>query len=51
MALASTSVGYALSRGPVLERFSALAPVMGTLSLAFGAWYALGALGTVPYAF
>ena len=51
MALASTTFGYALSRGPILRRFSALAPALGLTSFAFGAWYALGALGTVPYAF
>jgi hypothetical protein len=28
-----------------------VAPVLGTISLAFGAWYALGALDAVPYAF
>ena len=51
MALASSSLGYALSRGPVARRFGALAPALGTLGLAFGAWYALGALGAVPYYF
>jgi ABC-type nickel/cobalt efflux system permease component RcnA len=51
MAIASSSFGYALSRGPVLRRFVAVAPVMGAMSLAFGVWYALGALNTVPYAF
>ncbi len=51
MALASTTFGYALSRGPVLRRFSALAPALGAASFAFGAWYALAAVGTLPYAF
>jgi ABC-type nickel/cobalt efflux system permease component RcnA len=51
MAIASTSFGYALSRGPVLRRLVAVAPALGVLSLAFGAWYALGALETVPYYF
>lgn len=51
MAITSSSLGYALSRGPVASRFGALAPALGTLSLAFGAWYALGALGAVPYYF
>jgi high-affinity nickel permease len=46
MALASTAFGLALSRGPVLRRFVAVAPALGTLSLAFGVWYALQA---VPY--
>jgi hypothetical protein len=49
MSLASASFGYTLSRGAVLRRFVAVAPVMGALSLAFGAWYALGAVGAVPY--
>jgi high-affinity nickel permease len=51
MSIASASLGYTLSRGPVLRRFVSVAPVMGALSLAFGAWYALGAVGAVPYAF
>lgn len=49
MSIASASFGYTLSRGPVLRRFVALAPAMGAVSLAFGAWYALGAVGAVPY--
>jgi ABC-type nickel/cobalt efflux system permease component RcnA len=49
MSIASASFGYTLSRGPVLRRFVAVAPVMGMLSLAFGAWYALGAVGALPY--
>ena len=49
MALASSTFGYALTRGPVLRRFATLAPALGTLSLAFGVWYSLGALGAVPY--
>jgi ABC-type nickel/cobalt efflux system permease component RcnA len=49
MSIASASFGYTLSRGPVLRRFVRVAPVMGMLSLAFGAWYALGALGALPY--
>jgi ABC-type nickel/cobalt efflux system permease component RcnA len=51
MAIASSCFGYALSRGPVLRRFVAVAPVLGIVSLAFGAWYALGALNAVPYYF
>jgi cytochrome c biogenesis protein CcdA len=49
MALASTAFGYAISRGPVLERFFAVAPALGVLSLGFGVWYALGAVHAVPY--
>ena len=51
MAIASSSFGYALSRGPVLRRFVAVAPLLGVVSLAFGVWYALGALDAVPYYF
>ena len=49
MSMASASFGYTLSRGPVLRRFVTVAPLLGALSLAFGAWYALGAVGAVPY--
>jgi cytochrome c biogenesis protein CcdA len=51
MALASTTFGYALSRGAVMRSFSRLAPALGALSLAFGVWYSLGAAGAVPYVF
>jgi ABC-type nickel/cobalt efflux system permease component RcnA len=49
MASLSWLFGYAITRGPVLRRTLALAPAMGFVTLAFGAWYALGALGAVPY--
>jgi ABC-type nickel/cobalt efflux system permease component RcnA len=49
MAFLSSLFGYALTRGPVLRRTLALAPAMGLVTFAFGAWYALGALGAVPY--
>src|SRR4051794_18655911 len=51
MAIASTTFGYALSRGPVLRRFAQVAPALGVLSLVFGVWYSLGALNAVPYLF
>jgi len=51
MAFASSTFGYALARGPVLRRFATLAPALGALSLAFGVWYSLGAVGAVPYVF
>jgi ABC-type nickel/cobalt efflux system permease component RcnA len=51
MAIASTGFGYTLSRGPVMRRFVGLAPALGALSLAFGCWYALGALEALPYYF
>ena len=51
MALVSTAFGYTISRGPILARFARVAPVLGVVSLAFGAWYALGAVNAVPYVF
>jgi ABC-type nickel/cobalt efflux system permease component RcnA len=51
MAMASSAFGLALTRGPVVRRFSAVAPALGLFSLGFGAWYALGALDAVPYPF
>jgi ABC-type nickel/cobalt efflux system permease component RcnA len=49
MALVSTGFGYAITRGPVIRRVLAFAPAMGVLTFAFGGWYALGAVGAVPY--
>jgi ABC-type nickel/cobalt efflux system permease component RcnA len=51
MCLLSCSLGLALTRGRVVRRALALAPALGTLSLAFGVWYTLGALELVRYAF
>lgn len=48
MAMLSSGFGYAITRGPVLTRMLASAPAMGLLTLAFGCWYTLGALGAVP---
>jgi hypothetical protein len=42
MMLASSQARSSLSR---------LAPVLGCASLAFGVWYALGALSLAPYYF
>lgn len=44
MGLLSTGVGLALARGMMGRRLESLVPWMGTASLVFGAWYALGAL-------
>jgi ABC-type nickel/cobalt efflux system permease component RcnA len=44
MAALSSAFGYAITRGPVLRRMLAFAPAMGCLTLAFGGWYALGAV-------
>ena len=49
MTMLSTGFGFALSRGPARRAFDRLAPALGTISLVFGAWYALGAQGLVPY--
>jgi cytochrome c biogenesis protein CcdA len=49
MALASSSFGWVLSRGTVRRAYGALAPGLAVASLAFGAWYALGAVEAVPY--
>jgi high-affinity nickel permease len=51
MALASTSLGWALSRGRVRRAYGTLAPAIGVTSLVFGVWYSLGALDAVPYVF
>ena len=49
MALLSSAFGYAITRGPIQTRMLALAPAMGFITLAFGGWYTLGAIGAVPY--
>jgi ABC-type nickel/cobalt efflux system permease component RcnA len=49
MALLSSAFGYAITRGLALRRMLALAPAIGMVTLAFGGWYALGAIGAVPY--
>jgi ABC-type nickel/cobalt efflux system permease component RcnA len=49
MAALSSAFGYAITRGPVLRRMLAFGPAMGVLTLGFGGWYALGAVGAVPY--
>jgi ABC-type nickel/cobalt efflux system permease component RcnA len=49
MTLMSSAFGYALTRGPVRRRMLALAPAMASLTLVFGCWYVLGALGAIPY--
>jgi len=49
MAALSSAFGYAITRGPVLTRMLAFAPAMGVVTLVFGGWYTLGAIGAVPY--
>lgn len=51
MALLSTAFGLAIAGGPIARNFGRVAPVLGTLNIAFGAWYAFGALGIVAYPF
>ena len=51
MALLSTGFGATLVSRPVRRSFGQLVPVMALVSLAFGVWYALGALDLAPYFF
>jgi ABC-type nickel/cobalt efflux system permease component RcnA len=51
MALLSTGFGRALAAAPLRASFNRLAPALAILSLAFGTWYALGALDVAPYFF
>ena len=51
MTLLSTGFGRALASAPLRGSFDRLAPALALLSLAFGAWYALGALDLAPYFF
>ena len=51
MALLSTTFGLVIAGGPIGRNFERVAPILGILSMAFGAWYALGALGLVLYPF
>lgn len=51
MAVLSTAFGLAIAGGPIARNFECVAPILGVLSLAFGTWYALGALNLVVYPF
>lgn len=51
MALLSTAFGLAIAGGPIGRNFERVAPVLGILSMLFGAWYILGALELVAYPF
>ena len=51
MALLSTGLGRALSSAPLRASFDRLAPGLALCSMAFGAWYTLGALDLAPYFF
>jgi len=48
MGLLSIAFGATLASRPVRRSFARLAPAMGLASLAFGVWYALGALSLAP---
>ena len=49
MTALSAGFGRLLATPPVRHRFASAIPVLGTLSLLFGAWYGLGAWNVVPY--
>ena len=51
MALLSTVFGLVIAGGPVAHHFERVAPVLGVLGVAFGTWYALGAVGVIVYPF
>jgi hypothetical protein len=51
MTVLTTGFGAALARRPVQRSLTRVIPVLGVASLAFGAWYALGALELAPYYF
>jgi ABC-type nickel/cobalt efflux system permease component RcnA len=48
MTLVTAAWGALMTRGA--RHIETLAPTFGTLGVLFGAWYALGAFGAVPYA-
>jgi ABC-type nickel/cobalt efflux system permease component RcnA len=49
MALLSSAFGHALGRGPLVHGLRRAVPTLGVAGVLFGTWYALGALGTLPY--
>ena len=51
MSIMSTTFGMTLSSARVRRSFDRVAPALGTASLLFGLWYALGALAIAPYSF
>ncbi len=51
MAVLSTAFGYAIVRAPSGRALGRVGPILGSASLAFGLWYALGAAGTIAYPF
>lgn len=51
MGVASSLFGRALAGRRAQRRFGVAVPALGVFNLSFGAWYALGAAGAVPYVF
>jgi high-affinity nickel permease len=51
MTVLSTGLGSILVARPVRGVFAGLAPALGTMSLAFGLWYAAAAWNAAPYPF
>jgi hypothetical protein len=51
MTALTTGLGAALARRPIQRSLTRVIPLLGVASLAFGAWYALGALELAPYYF
>ena len=51
MTLLTTGFGLTFVSRPVRAGFGALAPALGAMSLAFGAWYATAAWSLLPYPF
>ncbi len=51
MTVLTTGLGATLETAPVRRAWKSVAPALGLVSLAFGCWYALGALELAPYGF
>jgi ABC-type nickel/cobalt efflux system permease component RcnA len=51
MTVLTTGFGLGLGSLRMVRAYGRVAPALGCLSLAFGVWYALGALELAPYAF
>jgi ABC-type nickel/cobalt efflux system permease component RcnA len=51
MAIVTAGFGLTLSARPVAAAASAVVPALGTVSLAFGVWYAAAAWSLAPYPF
>jgi hypothetical protein len=51
MTLVSGGFGRTLVTRPVTSAYGAVAPALGSMSLAFGIWYATSAWSLTPYPF